>query len=212
MDGTAPNDALAGLVDDPVGFLDAADAVVRRIAVAGCSPRLGNVSVLARLCEMLRRDPDAGVRTEVAEVLGGAGSTVLADVLAATEDTDPRVVEAAVTALGGIADPTVVPHLVAAATSHDDRLVREAAVAALGAIADPIALPVLLDLLETGPPQVRRRTVAALTVFDDPAVEPALRRASHDRNPMVREAAEMVVGRAGPEIGGSEMDKQPPTP
>jgi len=60
-------------------------------------------------------------------------------------------------------------------------------------------LPVLLDLVATGPPQVRRRCVVALTVFDGDEVEAAIRAAAVDRNPMVREAAEMVVGRPTPE-------------
>jgi hypothetical protein len=37
--------------------------------------------------------------------------------------------------------------------------------------------------------------VVALTVFEGPEIEPALRAAARDRNPMVREVAEMVVGR-----------------
>ena len=85
--------------------------------------------------------------------------------------------------------------MIDAARGHTDRLVREAAVAALGACGDERALPILLDLVANGPPQIRRRSVVALTVFDDPAVEPAIRAALEDRNPMVREAAEMVVGR-----------------
>ena len=73
--------------------------------------------------------------------------------------------------------------------------VREAAVAALGATGEVQALPTLLRLVASGPPQVRRRCVAALTVFDGEEVETALRHAATDRNPMVREAAELVVGR-----------------
>ena len=52
-----------------------------------------------------------------------------------------------------------------------------------------------VDLVGSAPPKVRRRCVAALTVFDGEEVEQALRAAAADRNPMVREAAEMVVGR-----------------
>ena len=67
--------------------------------------------------------------------------------------------------------------------------------ASLGAIGDDRARPILLDLVRTGPPQIRRRTVVALTVFDGPEIETAIRGALEDRNPMVREAAEMVAGR-----------------
>jgi HEAT repeat protein len=111
-------------------------------------------------------------------------------------DETAEVREAAATALGEIGSATSVPILVThAGDSDEDKLVREAAVAALGAIGDPAALPTLLELIADGPPQIRRRCVAALSVFDGPDVEAALHAAATDRNPMVREAAEMVVGR-----------------
>ncbi|MCL1693116.1 MAG: HEAT repeat domain-containing protein, partial [Actinomycetia bacterium] len=110
-------------------------------------------------------------------------------------DDDPRVVEAIATAYGELGDPAAVPWLIELASTDGDRAGREAAVAALGAIGDDSALSTLLELVASAPPQVRRRAVVALTVFDDPAVEPAIRGAARDRNPSVREAAEMVVGR-----------------
>ena len=58
----------------------------------------------------------------------------------------------------------------------------------------------LLGLVANGPPQVRRRTVVALTAFDGPEVEAAFAAARDDRNPMVREAAEMVIGIEVPEL------------
>ncbi|KAA3640567.1 MAG: HEAT repeat domain-containing protein, partial [Armatimonadetes bacterium] len=73
--------------------------------------------------------------------------------------------------------------------------VREAAVAAIGSLGHPDGIDPLLTLIADGPPQVRRRAIAAITVFDDPRIESAIRRAALDRNPGVREAAEMVVGR-----------------
>ena len=60
---------------------------------------------------------------------------------------------------------------------------------------DDAAIDPLLDFIAAGPPQVRRRAIAAITVFDDLRIEPAIRRAAFDRNPGVREAAEMVVGK-----------------
>ena len=77
--------------------------------------------------------------------------------------------------------------------------IAEAAVASLGAIGDERAAPVLLDLVLTGRPQVRRRAVVALTAFDGREVEAAIGAARNDRNPMVREVAEMVVGRSIPD-------------
>jgi HEAT repeat protein len=130
-----------------------------------------------------------------AEALGGAGGRGVAVLDVVRLDDDPRVREAVATAYGELRHREAVPWLIDIAVSDGDRAGREAAVAALGAIGDDAALPVLLELVESAPPQVRRRAVVALTVFDDPAVEPAIRKAARDRNPSVREAAEMVVGR-----------------
>ncbi len=130
-----------------------------------------------------------------AEALGGAGRAVIPDLDLARSDDDPRVVESIATAYGELRAESAVPWLIDVATGDGDRSGREAAVAALGAIGDDAALSALLELVAKAPPQVRRRAVVALTVFDDPAVEPAIRAAARDRNPSVREAAEMVVGR-----------------
>ncbi len=130
-----------------------------------------------------------------AEALGGAGERCADALTRGRDDGDPRVVEAVATAYGELRDFSAVPWLIDLASTTGDRSGREAAVAALGAIGDEAALPTLLELVASAPPQVRRRAVVALTVFDDPAVEPAIRTAARDRNPSVREAAEMVVGR-----------------
>jgi HEAT repeat protein len=181
--------------DDPLPYLADPDPTLRRLAVSALSARLGQDEVREALADRLRHDPDEEVRAEAAELLGLAGPGALAALLEARDDPSARVVEAVVTALGELAEPTTVPWLAGMATSHSETMVREAAVAALGAIGDERTLPVLLELVREGRPQVRRRAVVALTVFDDPRVEPAILAARLDRNPMVREAAEMVVGR-----------------
>ena len=130
-----------------------------------------------------------------AEALGGVGAAAIQRLEPARSDDDPRVVEAVATAYGELRAESAIPWLIEVATGDGDRSGREAAVAALGAIGDTAALPALLTLVAKAPPQVRRRAVVALTVFDDPAVEQAIRAAARDRNPSVREAAEMVVGR-----------------
>jgi HEAT repeat protein len=145
------------------------------------------------LARIVRYDAVAEVRAAAVEALGSGGLSAYADVAPAVDDPDLRVVEAATTALGEIGATEATPWLERAACAHPDRLVREAAVAALGAIGDPDSVPVILDVLRTGPPQVRRRAVVALSVFDHPAVEPALREAARDRNPMVRDVASMLV-------------------
>jgi len=192
-DSNQQRSELAALLDDPTHFLAAANAATRRIAVAAS---LTHPGLRGRLTEMMTHDPDSSVRRECAEVLGLAAGTDHLIVERALQDDVAEVREAAVTALGEIASPGSTPILIARAADQDeDKLVREAAVAALGAIGDPIALSTLLNLVVSGPPQIRRRCVAALTVFDGDNVEAALRAAGVDRNPMVREAAEMVVGR-----------------
>jgi HEAT repeat protein len=182
--------------DDPLPYLADPNPTLRRLAVSALSAHLGQDEVREALAGRLRLDPDEEVRAEAAEVLGAVGPGALEALLDARDDPSTRVVEAVVTALGEVADPSTVPWLAELATSHSETMVQEAAVAALGAIGDERALPVLLELVREGRPQVRRRSVVALTVFDDPRVEPAILAARLDRNPMVREAAEMVVGRA----------------
>ncbi|HXN59491.1 MAG TPA: HEAT repeat domain-containing protein, partial [Acidimicrobiales bacterium] len=81
------------------------------------------------------------------------------------------------------------------ATGHDDTRCREAAVAALGAIGDPAGLHAVLAALDDKP-TVRRRATVALAGFDDPRVEPALRRAAEDRDWQVRQAAEELLDEA----------------
>lgn len=194
----APSD-LERLLDDPLPFLPHDDPAVRRLALAACVGRLDEDDVRAAVADRLVEDEDASVRAAAAELLGGAGEAAFDALMKARSDGDDRVVEAVVSALGELAIERAVPYLLDTARNHSDRLVREAAVAALGAVGDDTAVPLLLDLLATGPPQVRRRAAVALTAFDDPAIEPALRRAREDRNPMVREVVEMIVGREPPD-------------
>ena len=184
---------LAGLIADPTSALDSPDPAVRRLAVAAA---ISHPELLSRVVELLGNDPAPIVRRECAETLGLAAVDDHAPLLTALGDADPMVREAAVTALGELEAASAMPRLIARALRDPDNLVREAAVAALGAIGDPAAAPTLIELIRSGPPQVRRRCVAALTVFEGSEVEAALRSAATDRNPMVREAAEMVVGRA----------------
>lgn len=185
---------LTALLADPEMFLTHADPELRRLAVAAATPTPG---VVATIGGMLGSDPDPAVRRECAEVLGVTGTGNPELLLAALDDPEAMVREAAATGLGETGATEVVTTLATVAADPDeDRLVREAAVASLGAIGDAAALPVLLQLVTTGPPQLRRRCVVALSVFEGPEVENAIRAAASDRNPMVREAAEMIVGRS----------------
>ncbi len=181
---------------DPLPHLNDTRPEIRRLAVAS-SARLG-IGAFGPLAELAIQDPDERVRAEAVEALGTLGSPGYETAWAARTDSSTRVVEAAVTALGEIGDDAAVPWLVETVTGHDEALVREAAVAALGAIGDDRALPTLVEAAESGKPQIRRRAVVALTAFEGPLVENALVAARLDRNPMVREVAEMVLGRQVP--------------
>ncbi len=185
---------LERLVAAPLEFVTDPDPDVRRLAISACSRRLKPDSIEA-LRRALESDPDPRVRAEAAGVLSEAGGEVLPFLLAAAMDEEGIVREAVATGLGELAEVAALPWLLEAAAGDAEKLVREAAVAALGAIGDDRAVPLLLELVASAPPQVRRRSVVALSVFEGPEVEGAIAEARHDRNPMVREAAEMVFGR-----------------
>ena len=191
----AEREVLVRLLNDPVPFLDHPDDEVRRLAISVCVASGLTEESVAAIGRLACEDMDGAVRAIAAEALGGAGERAVAVLDTLRSDDDPRVREAVATAYGELRHREAVPWLIDLAAGDGDRASREAAVAALGAIRDEAALPVLLELVSDGPPQVRRRAVVALTVFDSPAIEPAIREAARDRNPSVREAAEMVVGR-----------------
>jgi len=187
-------DELAALLRDPGSQLDNTDPAIRRVAVAATRSHPQLHPIIAAL---LTTDPSPAVRRECAEVLGRSDLAPVNVIEAACADNAVEVREAAVTALGEIESVSSVPLLIETARDDDeDKLVREAAVAALGAIGDERAIPALLELIVSGSPQIRRRCVPALSIFDGNNIEAALRQAARDRNPMVREAAEMVVGRS----------------
>jgi HEAT repeat protein len=178
------------LMKEPEVFLQSGDPVLRRMAVSAMAPGHGCGNL-----EAMSTDPDPSVRAAVAEKLGWCEEGDADKLEMMQEDPEPTVREAVATAYGQFGDASAVGWLVQTAGDDSDRQVREAAVAALGAIGDNTAIDPLLDFVAAGPPQVRRRAIAAITVFDDDRIEPALQRAALDRNPGVREAAEMVVGR-----------------
>jgi HEAT repeat protein len=184
---------LVALTQDPSAFLHDGDWMLRRMAVSALSVtdapnHLDDLTVLAS-------DAHEAVRTATAEKLGWCGPDASTILRTLQVDAADPVREAVATAYGENGDTTAIPWLIEVGRRDENRQVREAAVAALGAIGDPAAVDHLLELIRSGPPQVRRRAIAAITVFDDPRIEPAIRMAALDRNPGVKEAAEMVVGR-----------------
>jgi HEAT repeat protein len=191
------------LVAAPHRFLNDRDPAVRRLAVSGVAGYMEQATVRAAVRDRLQHDGDPAVRAEAAEVLAAAGPEVLPDLRAAIADPDPTVREAAATGIGEIGGSRATAAVEAIARDPDeDRLVIEAAVAALGALGDPNSLPLLLQLAGSGPPQIRRRAIVALTAFEGPEVETAFDAAREDRNPMVREVAEMILGRTISDLPG----------
>ncbi len=184
---------LVALIADPAGFLAHEDPVLRRMATTALTNESCN-AMFDTIVDLLS-DEDASVRAAAAEKLGACGNRAVAHLRTAQTDGEPKVREAVATAYGELADPSAIEWLVEIGSEDSDRTVKEAAVAALGAIGDDGAIEPLLAFIADGPPQVRRRAIAAITVFDDPRIEPAIQRAAFDRNSGVREAAEMVVGK-----------------
>ena len=189
----AERDDLVRLVADPAAFLDNDDPVLRRMSTTALDTQSAN-SLFDVLVALLN-DDEASVRAAAAEKLGVCGERSLEYLARAQADDAPEVREAVATAYGDLSNASVIPWLVEVGNDDQDRTVKEAAVAALGAIGSDEAIDPLLEFIAKGPPQVRRRAIAAITVFDDPRIEPAIERAAFDRNPGVREAAEMVVGK-----------------
>jgi HEAT repeat protein len=118
----------------------------------------------------------------------GARSTLYRALEGALNDPDPLVVVGAAWFLGERRVAAAVAPLAKTAGRHDDVRCREAAVAALGAIGHLDGLPAVLAALDDKP-TIRRRATVALAGFDDPRVEPALRRAAADKDWQVRQAA-----------------------
>lgn len=188
------------------------DAETARRALRSADPRLREVALgaLARagalepgtLVDVLREDPDAGVRRRACDLAATLRPTgpLLGSLTGALDDADALVVEAACWALGEAATGPV-DALVRTARSHPDARAREAAVAAIGSVGDPRGLQAVLDALGDRP-TVRRRAVVALAAFDGEEVEAALRASAGDRDWQVREVAEILL--EGDEPPGDE--------
>ena len=152
-----------------------------RLADSDLSPALG--------------DPDAEVRRTAAELAATFPGVDLTHLLG---DSDVFVAEMAAWAMGERDSPVdgSVAALVDATLHHAEVLVREAAAAALGAIGDPRGLDAIIAAC-SDKPTVRRRAVLALSPFDDPRVEPLLRKALEDRDWQVRQNAEDMLNPRG---------------
>jgi HEAT repeat protein len=172
-----------------------------RAAALGALARLGELTTADVLAALADTDPAVRRRAvDAALAVRGKGSrsTLPQAVTAALADPDPLVAVGAAWFVGERRHRVAVPALVALATGATDTRCREAAVAALGAVGDPSGLDAVLAALDDKP-TVRRRATVALAGFDDPRVEPALRRAAADRDWQVRQAAAELLDEPLPE-------------
>ncbi len=183
------------------------DAALARAGLGDADPAVqaAAIGALARLGELRAGDVQAALAggapavrrraAEAATAVRGRGtrSTLPAALTTALGDADALVVVGAAWYLGERRHRPAVPALAAHAAAHADARCREAAVAALGAVGDPAGLPAVLAALGDKP-TVRRRATVALAGFDDPRVDPALRKAAQDRDWQVRQAAEELLG------------------
>jgi HEAT repeat protein len=190
---SATRQQLVDLTTDPVAFLTSDEPILRRIAVTALSGDQAQQNI--ELIASMGGDDDATLRCAAAEKLGSCGDQALSILENLENDSDPTVREAVATAYGELGLSNPITWLCDRAVNDPDRQVKEACTSALGAIGDAAAIDTLLELIAKGPPQVRRRAIAAITVFDDDRIEGEIKRVAFDRNPGVREAAEMVVGK-----------------
>ncbi len=174
-----------------------------RAAALGALAKLGALTP-GRLGEALA-DPDWTVRRRAATIAGQLAlgdpspesprpeeSALFGALTEMLSDPEPLVAESAAWALGewgARADGPAVEALSRMVGRHTDQRCRESAVAALGAIGAPRSLTAVLDALHDKAP-VRRRAVIALSAFDDPLADRALRECLDDRDWQVRQAAE----------------------
>jgi HEAT repeat protein len=189
---------LQQLIEDPAAYLDDDRVEIRRLAASLLGRAAATPAAAAALAKMAGSDPAAAVRAAAAAALASTDDPT--PLLALAPDEAPEVREAIAYALGEIGHRGAVPWLSEAAGGDADDGVREGAVAALGAIGDDSCLPLLIELSSSAPPKVRRRAVVALSAFESAAALDAIKAARGDRNPMVKEVAEMVVG------GGNAVD------
>lgn len=140
-------------------------------------------------------DSDVDVRREALTLLGHEriDSDVLYEaIVSCLDDADALVVDGAIFAIGEHVYVPAVERLSEIALHHDDARCRESAVAALGEIGDDRGRHAVLAALDDKPP-VRRRAIVALSNFEGPDIDAALKKASEDRDWQVRAAVDQLT-------------------
>ena len=144
------------------------------------------------------KSPDAVVRQNAAEALGGIRDKVAVEpLMALLRDDDKRVRERVARALSRLRDPTATEALIAA-MKDPERSVRRQVVLALGEIKDPRALPALLaGLLDTVEVSAAAEK-ALLETRDLRAVEPLIESLRHRKEEVRRLSARLLAAIGDP--------------
>lgn len=170
----------------------------------------GSPAAAPALAEALA-DPDVQVRAEAARALGRTASQAAVPALVfALKDDSVEVRRWAAQALGAIRNLASTPALIEALRDRDVG-VRRTAAQALGHLRAQGAVSALAEALGDASGSIHggdatdARCMAAWALGEthNPQAAPALERALHDRNPLVREAATKALGNVrGVELAG----------
>ncbi|WP_314038075.1 HEAT repeat domain-containing protein [Dietzia sp. CH92] len=193
--------------------LDDADPGVRYVA-ATVAARGGMASLLPRVLQLFRGDPDERVRAAATRTLGAIGDArVLDDLGRALAADEPAVVRlAAATALGELGAPAGVPLLRPVLADRDRRLAQVAA-GALAALGRP-GRDVLVETLQQGlvPSEVSVRNTATTPAADLAALASlgaVTAIGIRDRQPHLYELAATAARRADePTAGAAPQDEE----
>lgn len=165
---------------------------------------------LADLLDVLRGEPEPGVREVVTWAIVQHGEPALGAVLAEVGDPDPAVRRQMAHVLGKVADPRAVPALVDLLS--DDPEVAAKAAFALGQVGGPDALAALVGALGSGGSGLRATIVTALGGWGPEAVAPVLARLGSGSAAVRADAAEVLGAlgdaRAVPGLGARVADPE----
>lgn len=187
------------------------DPEVRRLAAEGLWEN-DDITVADRLLELLRSDPDAGVRAQAATTLGHfaylAEMGELAPVdaqrigralLAAAQDRSAplEVRRRALEAVAFYSADPAVKELIIASYEEPDVKMRASALYAMGRNCDARWSPIILRALESAEPELRFEAARAAGELEDRRAVPRLLGLLEDTDPEVRLEAIAALGKIG---------------
>jgi len=153
---------------------------------------------MARLSAQLKSADTEGRREAAMSLSRFKDKAVASLLLDALDDPSPIVRAAVVTALGDIADSSVVRALTRVLTSDKEVFVRKAAAYALGRISGSESTKALVSVLKDKDPEVRGAAAVSLGEHADPSTTAPLISALSDKDAFVRARAAAALGAIGP--------------